>query len=99
MPIAFIFDSDKVGEAEYDSLMKAIGLESLDAPAAPGSIAHFSGPKPDGGWRVVDVWDSEESANAFYGSPEFAPVAGGAEEMGISITPWRLHRAQVFALV
>ncbi|MGI5125881.1 hypothetical protein ACQEVB_03600 [Pseudonocardia sp. CA-107938] len=99
MPIAFIFDSDKVGEAEYDNLMKALGLESLDAPTPPGSIAHLAGPKPDGGWRVVDVWESEEAANAFYGSPEFAPVSGSAEEMGITTTPWRLHRTQVSALV
>ena len=99
MPIAFVFESDKIGQAEYDGLMKALGRESLDVPTPPGSLAHLSGAKPGGGWRVVDVWDSEESANAFYGSDQFAAVSGNAEAMGIVITPWPLYRTQIAEVV
>ena len=74
MPVAFIFSSDTIGQAKYDGLMQALGRESLDVPTPAGSLAHLSGPKPGGGWQVIDVWDSEESANAFYGSDEFAAV-------------------------
>jgi hypothetical protein len=77
MPIAFIFSSDKIGQAEYDGLMRALGRESLDVPTPAGSLAHLSGPKPGGGWQVIDVWDSEESANAFYvprSSPPSPPM-------------------------
>jgi hypothetical protein len=36
----------------------------------PGSHLHASGPM-DGGWRIVEVWESEDAANAFYGSDRF----------------------------
>jgi hypothetical protein len=57
--VAFIFESDQVGQADYDGLMQVIGRESLDAPSPDGFIAHLSGPKPGGGWQVIDVWESE----------------------------------------
>jgi hypothetical protein len=99
MAVAFIFSSDQIGQSEYDGLMEALGRESLDVPTPAGSLAHLSGPKAGGGWQVIDVWDSEESANAFYGSPEFAAVTSNAEAMGIAITPWPLHRIQLAAVV
>ena len=99
MPIAFIIDSNKIGQAEYDGLMEALGRASLDTPTPVGSLAHLSGPQPDGGWRVIDVWDSEESANAFYGSEGFAAVTANAEAMGIATTPWPLHRTQIAQIV
>jgi hypothetical protein len=85
----------RVGAAEYDDLMKAIGRESVDAPSPDGFIAHPSGPRPDGGWQVVDVWDSEEAANAFYGSETFSPVTSAAAGLGIQTRPWRLHRLEI----
>jgi hypothetical protein len=43
--------------------------------------------------------DSEESANAFYGSEEFSAVTSNAEAMGIAISPWPLHRVQIAQVV
>ena len=99
MAVAFIFSSDTIGQAEYDGLMQALGRASLDVPTPTGSLAHLSGPKPGGGWQVIDVWDSEASANAFYGSPEFSVVTTNAEAMGIAMTPWPLHRVQLAEVV
>jgi hypothetical protein len=65
MAIAFVFESDLAGEAEYDGLMMAIGRESLEAASPDGFIGHLAGPRTGGGWRVVDIWDAEEAANAF----------------------------------
>jgi hypothetical protein len=45
------------------------------------------------------VWDSEESANAFYGSAEFSVVTSNAEAMGITTAPWPLHRVQIAEVV
>ena len=28
--------------------------------AAKGFVSHAGGPSPSGGWRVVEVWDSQE---------------------------------------
>jgi heme-degrading monooxygenase HmoA len=34
--------------------------------AAKGFIAHSGGPSPSGGWRVVELWDSEEEGDAWF---------------------------------
>jgi hypothetical protein len=36
----------------------------------PGSLLHASGPM-EGGWRIIEVWESEEAANAFFRSELF----------------------------
>lgn len=95
MAIAFYFESDKVDQDVYDGLMKAIDRESTHAPSPDGFIGHLSGPKPEGGWRVVDLWDSEQAANAFYSSDAFAGVSSRAEEMGLSTAPWPMHRLEI----
>jgi hypothetical protein len=95
MPVAFVFESGKVDQSGYDGLMKAIGQESIDAPNPPGLIAHLAGPKPEGGWRVIDLWESEDAANVFYGSDQFRPVMAGAADMGITTTPWPMHRVEI----
>ena len=40
----------------------------------PGSHLHASGPI-EGGWRIVEVWESEQAANAYYGSEPFQQMA------------------------
>ncbi len=69
---------------QYDGLMAAMGLAEKGAIGALGAVAHIAGPKEGGGWRVVDVWDTEEAANAFYASDTFAPVRAAAEGGGIT---------------
>ena len=39
------------------------GGARADAPA--GGIFHCAGPSPNGGWRVIEVWESEEDAMRF----------------------------------
>ena len=95
MTIAFVFESEKIGQPEYDQLMKDIDREGVDAPNPEGYIAHLAGPRDGGGWRVVDIWDSEQAANAFYGSDAFAAVSGRAEEMGLVTSAWPLHRVEI----
>ena len=36
--------------------------------ASKGFVAHAGGPSPSGGWRVVEIWESEEDGDAFFGS-------------------------------
>jgi hypothetical protein len=36
---------------------------SQETPA--GGIFHAAGPSPNGGWRVLEVWESEEDARRF----------------------------------
>ena len=95
MTVAFVFETDVMTQAEYDGLMAQMGLGQTGTAIAVGAVAHIAGPKVDGGWRVVDVWESEEAANAFYGSEQFAPVRAEAERTGITTTPWPVHRIEL----
>jgi hypothetical protein len=60
MAVATIIDNPQGSEEIYERLREVIGLEG---PA--GGIAHLAGPNPDGGWRVIEVWESEEDAQRF----------------------------------
>jgi hypothetical protein len=93
MAFAVVLESNQVNQSSYDQLMQALGLGSLDAPLPEGAIAHLAGPKPEGGWRVVDVWESEQAADAWYRSEGFGPVASSG--MDITTSPWSLYRLQV----
>lgn len=95
MAMAFVFEVDAMTAEQYDGLMGAMGLAEKGAISAHGALAHIAGPKDGGGWRVVDVWDSEEAANAFYTSDTFAPVRDATAGGGITTTPWPVHRIEV----
>lgn len=68
MPIAMLIDNPEGSQELYDKLRKRLGLE---APA--GGILHVAGPSPNGGWRVIEVWESEEDARRFLGE-RFGPA-------------------------
>ena len=34
--------------------------------ASKGFMSHAGGPSPSGGWRVVEIWESEEDGNAWF---------------------------------
>jgi hypothetical protein len=60
MAIAMMVDNNGGTQEIYDRVRERLGLEK---PA--GGIFHAAGPSPDGGWRVIEVWDSEEDAKRF----------------------------------
>jgi hypothetical protein len=31
-----------------------------------GFIAHGGGPHPDGGWRVIEIWETEDDGRAWF---------------------------------
>jgi hypothetical protein len=68
MPIAMLVDNPEGSQELYEKIRKQLGLE---APA--GGILHFAGPSPTGGWRVIEVWESEEDARRFL-SERFGPA-------------------------
>jgi hypothetical protein len=47
---------------QYDAVMRKL---NLNGKLAPGGLYHVAGPM-EGGWRVVDVWESEAHFQAFF---------------------------------
>ena len=60
MAVAIIVDNPGGSQEVYDTVREKIGLER---PA--GGIFHVAGPSPNGGWRVIEVWESEQDARRF----------------------------------
>ena len=60
--ITVVFDMPQVTAAQYDQVIK--GLEAAGAGNPKGRLYHIASPK-DGGWFVVDVWESGELLNQF----------------------------------
>jgi hypothetical protein len=63
----------------------------MDLPL--GGSVHVAGPGPRGGWRVIEVWESEEEARRFL-RDELAPALRAAGAQGPPPSPefWPLHR-------
>lgn len=93
MAVAFLFEAKGAGAAQYDDVMRGIGRSELDAPEPEGIISHIAGPTTDG-WRVVDVWESEDHAGRFYGSASFQQAAGALPT--IKQESWKLHRLESY---
>ncbi len=62
MAIGFIFNNPGQTKEQYDAVVEQLNLaESLPE----GWIFHVAGPTEDG-WRVVEVWESQEAADAYF---------------------------------
>jgi hypothetical protein len=59
--VAMLIDNPEGSQEIYDKIRAHLGLEK---PA--GGIFHLAGPSPNGGWRVIEVWESEEQADRFF---------------------------------
>ncbi len=76
MAVAFLQELPGTTQEQYDQVLKA-----FRGKTAEGRIFHVAGPM-EGGWRIVDVWESQEAVNKFFqelgpalqAPPQFWPV-------------------------
>lgn len=60
MAVAMTLDNPNGSQDIYEKARKKL---ELDAPA--GGILHVAGPSPNGGWRVIELFESEDAARRF----------------------------------
>jgi hypothetical protein len=88
MAVAMMVDNPAGSQELYERIRAHLGLEK---PA--GGIFHVAGPSPNGGWRVVEVWESEEQAKQFL-EERFMPAL---RALGVDRPPsrefWPVHNA------
>ena len=60
MAVGLIFDVPGARQEQYDAVMEGLGEPRL----GEGQIFHVAGPI-DGGWCVVDVWESRAHFDRF----------------------------------
>ena len=62
MAICMIFDGS-ITQAQYEQARNEV---APDNNRAAGMLFHVAGPIEGGGWRVIEVWDSQEVADRFF---------------------------------
>jgi hypothetical protein len=87
MAVVMMVDNPEGSQEIYDKLRAHLGL---DTPA--GGIFHVAGPSPTGGFRVIELWESEADARTFL-RERFAPAL---QAIGVSGRPpqiqfWPVH--------
>jgi hypothetical protein len=61
MAIGVLFEIPGGTQRQYDAIMRDM---HLGGKLPPGALSHVAGPTPRG-WRVVDVWESEQAFERF----------------------------------
>ncbi len=63
MPVLMIGEVPNLTEEIYAGM---VGQLMPLMRASEGFISHAGGPSPTGGWRVVEVWESEEDGQTWF---------------------------------
>jgi hypothetical protein len=63
MAVLLIAEVPGLTEEVYAGMM---GQMTSVLRASKGFVSHAGGPSPSGGWRVVEVWESQEDGDAFF---------------------------------
>jgi hypothetical protein len=89
MAIAALLEFGPARDGGWPEIYDRVTLEINDSKPwerlsdfGGGMLAHVAGPMADGGWRVVDVWESRDDMDRFVG--RLMPVLGPVlEEHGV----------------
>lgn len=63
MPVLMIAEVPDLTEETYAAIS---GQMMPRMRVANGFVSHAGGPSPTAGWRVVEVWESEEDADKWF---------------------------------
>jgi hypothetical protein len=85
MAIAMMVEIPGLTQDQYEAAAKIV---NAGGPQVGGALVHTAGPF-EGGCRVVEVWESQEQADAFYNSALFGQIA--AQMPQPKITSWLLY--------
>ena len=65
MSVLMIAEVPNMTEEIYEGMIPQL---SPQLQQAAGFVSHAGGPSPSGGWRVVEIWDSEAQAEEWFQS-------------------------------
>jgi hypothetical protein len=94
MPVVAVFQSPSLTQERYEESVRRLtgGKSRLDSPAdwpVEGLLAHIAG-AADSGFRVVDVWESEDAFRRF--GETLMPIL---QELGVEGQP-EIYPAHAF---
>ena len=87
MAFVVIVEAPGLNQEQYDILHRHV----FDAQPRPsGLLVRLSGPM-EGGWRIIDVWESEADADAFGSSEPIQQMMRSLGELeGQKFTTWQV---------
>jgi hypothetical protein len=85
MAVLVMAESQLTAE-HYDAM---VNLLEAKMKAAQGLVAHVGWPS-DGGWRVIEIWETNEAANQFFAKEVHPNLPPGAKPPKRSVHA--LHR-------
>ena len=62
MALAFLLEFPGATQKQFDQVFEQL---QLGGKSPPGQLFHVDGPI-EGGWRAVDVWESQEALDTFF---------------------------------
>jgi hypothetical protein len=89
-----ILEFDGFTQDVYDRVNEALGInpDTGEGDWPPGLLSHAAG-ATDGGWRVVEVWDSQADQEAFMSSRLGEALQKGGADKPPSRAEWTSLRA------
>jgi hypothetical protein len=84
MSWVMIMESPSGSQEEYDKVANNLKLDSPGSEWPQGFISHFAGPLEEGGWCIVDEWETKEDFQNFFEN-RLKPAMG--EDTGTPMTP------------
>jgi len=73
----------------YDRVLEKMGL-TPGGPTPRGAIYHMAGETGDGGFRVVDIWETAEAFEKF-AQDQIAPLTAAEGFPAPEVTMWQIH--------
>lgn len=83
---ARMFNNPNVTKDQYDAMRAKLGVTEENMP--DGGLVHIAGEGP-AGWRVVEVWESEDKARTW--DEKLEPVLAQAGIVRPAPETWQVH--------
>ena len=88
MALAMVAEIPDLTRDQYEAVVKKVNENGSPA----GALFHAGGPT-EGGYRIVEVWESREAADAFYGSELYRAATAGSETHTEIVMTWPVYGA------
>ena len=86
MAIAMLADIPGLTQAQYESVVKKVNETGTPA----GALVHAGGPV-EGGYRVIEVWQSRQAADAFYTSDRYQAATATIATQPTIVMTWPIE--------
>lgn len=88
MALAMVAEIPGLTREQYESVVKKVNENGSPA----GALFHAGGPT-EGGYRIVEVWESREAADAFYGSERYREATATITAQPKILMTWPVYGA------